>query len=350
MGEPVEATDADNNGLTYFLSGADATSFDISASSGQLRTRAALDHETKSTYLVNVTATDGSGGVGEVTVTIALNNLQEPGTLRLSALQAELGRELTAAVDDPDGIIGIIVGAWSWQRSTDQVSWAAIDAATSASYTPVADDVGAHLRVTASYTDRAGGGQSAEAATASRVQEPRGRRTPVFSEGASTTRRTTKTAPPGVNIGAPVAATDGDNDRLSYSLGVADAALFDIVESFGQLRTRADLNSEDRDSYTVTVSVSDGKDDQGGPDPAVDATIEVTITFGASPPVIIIGPIGGGGGPSGPSPSEVDFEWTVKHDIEALDAGNDTPTGMWSDGTTFWLVDNPDGPGDAVYA
>ena len=58
----------------------------------------------------------------------------------------------------------------------------------------------------------------------------------------------------------------------------------------------------------------------------------------------------GGGGSSGPSPSEVDFEWTVKHDIEALDAANDTSTGMWSDGTTLWLVDNPDGAGDAVYA
>ena len=70
------------------------------------------------------------------------------------------------------------------------------------------------------------------------MREPRGRHTPVFSDGASTTRHTTKTAPSGVNIGAPVAATDGDNDRLSYSLGGPDAASFDIDESFGQLRTR----------------------------------------------------------------------------------------------------------------
>ncbi len=59
---------------------------------------------------------------------------------------------------------------------------------------------------------------------------------------------------------------------------------------------------------------------------------------------------GGGGGPSGPSPSTVDFEWTVKHDIEALARGNDTPTGMWSDGTTLWLVDNGQGADDEVYA
>ena len=59
---------------------------------------------------------------------------------------------------------------------------------------------------------------------------------------------------------------------------------------------------------------------------------------------------GGGGGPTGPSPSEVDFEWNVKHDIEALYRGHDEPTGMWSDGTTLWLAHNGDGAADAVYA
>ena len=53
---------------------------------------------------------------------------------------------------------------------------------------------------------------------------------------------------------------------------------------------------------------------------------------------------------SGPTPSEVDFEWTVTRDIEELDAGNDRATGVWSDGTTLWVADNADGAGDAVYA
>ena len=59
---------------------------------------------------------------------------------------------------------------------------------------------------------------------------------------------------------------------------------------------------------------------------------------------------GGGGGPSGPTPSEADFEWNVQRDIEALDAGNDLPTGAWSDGATLWVADNASGAGDAVYA
>ena len=63
-----------------------------------------------------------------------------------------------------------------------------------------------------------------------------------------------------------------------------------------------------------------------------------------------IGIGGGGGGPSGPQASDIEFEWNVERDIDELDSGNEWPTGMWSDGATLWLLDNPDGTGDAVYA
>ena len=72
-----------------------------------------------------------------------------------------------------------------------------------------------------------------------------------------------------------------------------------------------------------------------------------------TPRQIILPPIGvggGGGGRTGPTPSEVDFEWNVKRDIEELDGGNDRATGVWSDGTTLWVADNADGAGDTVYA
>ena len=348
VGAPVVATDADNDRLSYFLSGTDAAAFEINSSSGQLRTRAVLDYEVQRTYAVDVTATDPSGGFGEVTVTISVGNVQEAGTVALLPLQPVVGIKLTATLADPDGRVS--VSSWSWERSPDRAAWTPVSGAM-AYYTPVAADVGAYLRATVTYEDGADAGQSAEAVSAHPVREPRGRHTPVFTDGASTTRRTTKTAPPGVNIGAPVTASDGDNDRLAYSLGGVDAASFDIDESLGQLRTLVDLNREDKDSYTVNVEVTDGKGDQGNPDPASDATIEVTITIttGSVRPVIIIGG-GGGGGPSGPSPSEADFEWTVKHDIDELESGHDKPTGMWSDGTTLWILENGDGADDAIYA
>ena len=74
---------------------------------------------------------------------------------------------------------------------------------------------------------------------------------------------------------------------------------------------------------------------------------------GTGPPGGIGGiaiPGGGGGEPAGPEPSEEDFEWTVAHDLEPLDESNAAPAGAWSDGKTVWVLDNPDGAGDAVYA
>ena len=81
-----------------------------------------------------------------------------------------------------------------------------------------------------------------------------------------------------VNIGLRVAATDPENDRLTYSLGGADADDFSLNTSTGQLRTKAALNYEDRDSYSVTVSVHDGKAADHMNDTTIDATLDVTIT------------------------------------------------------------------------
>ena len=48
IGDPVRATDTENDTLTYSLDATSAASFDIDEFSGQLQTKADLDHETKS--------------------------------------------------------------------------------------------------------------------------------------------------------------------------------------------------------------------------------------------------------------------------------------------------------------
>ena len=53
---------------------------------------------------------------------------------------------------------------------------------------------------------------------------------PVFPS-AMATRTIPENTPAGRNIGAPVSATDPDNDPLTYSLGGTDAASFHIVVS-----------------------------------------------------------------------------------------------------------------------
>ena len=96
---------------------------------------------------------------------------------------------------------------------------------------------------------------------------------PVFSEGTSTTRSIAENTGAGQNIGNPISATDGDGDRLTYSLEGRDASAFTIVSGSGQLRTRSGVtyDYETKNNYSVTVRVQDSK---GG-----SATIAVTITL-----------------------------------------------------------------------
>ena len=41
--------------------------------------------------------------------------------------------------------------------------------------------------------------------------------------------------------------------------------------------------------------------------------------------------------------SDADFEWNLLKDIDDLASGNDAPAGVWSNGTTMWVLDADDG-------
>ena len=77
IGSAVSATDADNDTLTYSLGGTDAISFSIDSTSGQLRTSAALDYETKTSYSVTISVSDGKGGTDTITVTVNITDIDE---------------------------------------------------------------------------------------------------------------------------------------------------------------------------------------------------------------------------------------------------------------------------------
>ena len=82
----------------------------------------------------------------------------------------------------------------------------------------------------------------------------------------------------GVNVGARVAATDPDGDRLTYSIrGTND--LFEIDAMNGQLRTKVELDADEGvTSHTLTVEVSDMLNSSDDEDLAIDDSIEVTVT------------------------------------------------------------------------
>ena len=62
---------------------------------------------------------------------------------------------------------------------------------------------------------------------------------PIFTDGENTSRSVAENT--ANNIGSVVAATDADNDTLTYSLSGTDAASFGIDSTSGQLQTSAAL-------------------------------------------------------------------------------------------------------------
>ena len=276
IGSAVTATDPDTDDtLTYTLGGTDVDSFSIVNTSGQLRTNVALDHETKASYSVTVTATDGDNLSDTTTVTISVTDVNEAPNFATTtatrsvaentAANTNIGDPLTATDPDTGDTLTYTLGG------TDAESFridstngrlrtsAALDYETKTSYS-----------VTVSVSDSEGSTDTIDVTI--NVTDVDENRAPVFTDGSTTTRSIAENTRSGQNIGTALSATDADNDTLTYSLSGTDAESFSIVNTSGQLQTSAALDYETKVSYTVIVSVSDGN---GGSD-SITVTINVT--------------------------------------------------------------------------
>ena len=251
VGSPITATDPNGDTLTYEVSGADAASFAVD-DGGQLQTSASFDYEAKSSYSVTITATDPESLSGSIAVTVNIINVDEPGWVTLSPSRPSVGARITADVEDPDGTPTEMKYRWSYSDSMSG-PFTPYPAETTDRFTPVEADVGRYLRVVVEYND-VHGPQTESATTETAVIS---NDAPEFpSENA--TRSVAENTAAGTNIGDPVTATDPDTgDTLTYTLGGADGASFDIGVSTGQLMTRAALDYETKTEYTVTVTATD---------------------------------------------------------------------------------------------
>ena len=283
--------------VTWSLSGTDAGDFKISPDGGALTFEEAPNYEMPAdsngdnVYMVTVVATDvGVGGNNKMTaeraVVITVMNVDEMGTVTLSSVQPKVGIELTATLEDPDGVVADSV-KWTWHAA---VATSVTDAdtgipmATSATYTP--EETG-FLTVRASYTDGHGAGKSV-IQQAVDVVVNLANVAPEFPATETGMREVAEDASAAVAIGVPVVATDanmvnGTAEILTYTLSGTDMASFDIVRSSGQLQTKAKLDHEDKNSYMVTVAATD----PDGASASIDVTIKVTDVDEA--PEILLG-------------------------------------------------------------
>ena len=324
------AYDPEGEAPAFSLSGADASKLSIDSGTGALTFNTSPNFEAPGSadgdnvYEVTVKASDASTPPKStsVDVTVEVTNVEEAGTVALSASQPRIGVAIRAtSVTDIDG--GVTGVTYQWEKSAEGTPAAAadcsignvtnltfgeIDGATTAAYTPVSADDGQCLQVTASYTDNKGSDE-ASAVPAFAVQKVRNL-APKFDDEEPTEdgiqikdRRVAENAPAGasVTLGSTavpaddvVDATDGDDaetgddDSIVYFLSGADAAPFEI-SSAGQISVKsgAKLDHETKDKYVVTVTARDPE----GLNSSVDVTIKVTdvdeapvITRGALAP------------------------------------------------------------------
>ena len=113
IGDPITlASLSGSTALTYTLGNtADDDHFAIDSSSGQLKTKGALDYESTSSYTVTVTATDGDGLTASISVTITVSDVNaapafaDASTTLNVAENTEAGTAIGNPVTatDPDG-------------------------------------------------------------------------------------------------------------------------------------------------------------------------------------------------------------------------------------------------------
>ena len=294
IGDPIAATDAEGNTLTYRLSGADADSFAIDESTGQIRTKGTYDFEQKDSYAITVYVSDGEGGEASLVAGITIKDIdeppQQPAPPRVKVISST---SLTLTWEEPVNTGPEITDYDVQYRLSDS------DAFTDANY----DGTERLLRLTGLFSSTlyaiqvratngegtgewsessewktseleiipGGSGSGSGTTSPPPSPPPTSNKPPTFDDGTSITRNLAENTTGDQNIGNPITATDPEGTTVTYRLTGDDTQQFTIDANNGQLRTRTgvDYNFEVKNRYSVRV---EARDEPGG-----RATITVTI-------------------------------------------------------------------------
>ena len=341
-----DSTDPEGSGIEWNVRGVDAADFEIS-SAGVLTFRESPDYENPTdrglnlnpgvndefegdgeflpidnNYQITVSATEMSDALPakrtDIALTVIVGNADDTGEVTLQWLQPEVGTLIRATLTDPDGDISGI-STWTWYTSkvadpevgTD-FHWNPVTDTslitqppgtgekTVSAYTPAGDtvddandaavDEGKHLRVKVEYTDpqsstviRTVYGISMNPVRAE-VSSPGDNGSPDFSEDADT-RTVPESTAVGDPVGDAVAATDPDDDTLTYELievaspNDGDNEFFDIDMATGQITVAQNLDYDAVGDRTAEATASEYKVIVRATDPSgLDDDIMVTIT------------------------------------------------------------------------
>ena len=264
----VAATDPDaGTTLTYSLTGADASLFNINATTGAVTFKSSPNYEAptdagaNNVYDVTVNASDGTNTTTKA-VAITVTNVNEAPTVTstgtASFAENAAGTVYTAAATDPDAgttLTYSLTGADAALFNINATS-GVVTFKSSPNYEAPGDAGGNNVYdVTVSASDGTNTTSKAVAISVTNVNEA----PTVTSTG------TASFAENGTGTVYTVAATDPDaGTTLTYSLTGADASLFNINATTGVVTFKSSPNYEaptdagGNNVYDITVGASDG--------------------------------------------------------------------------------------------
>ena len=289
IGAVVSATDADSDTLTYSLDGTDKDKFAIDSATGQIKVKDALDYEADTSYTVEVDVTDGKNSQegtdnaidDTATVTINVTDVNEPPdtpatpSVTQNATTPKTKLDVSWTAPDMTGKPAVTDYDVQYRKkgATDWTDASFTGTETTTTLTGLTEGTEYEAQVKAINDE----GNSGWSDTGSGNTQDKN----VHAEFPETTasRSVAENSAAGTNVGAAVTANDTENHTLYYSLAGTDKDKFDIGLNTGQITVKAGNvpDFEAKESYSVTVEVSDRKDTDDKPDTKIDDTIATTI-------------------------------------------------------------------------
>lgn len=252
----ASAVDEDSSDiLEYTLSGDNSTDFSISQNSGIITTAVSLDYELVSFYSLTVSVTDGKSSVSQV-ITISITDKNDSPTFVAAPYSVTVAENTTTSTlltvsatdkDKPDSLNFLLLGSGSEFFSLHPTS------GVLALTTALDHEVTSLYTLTVFLSDNNG----AVTTTSISVSVSDVNDSPQFL-GTPYAATVSENLPCGSDV-IKIAANDADGDALSYSLSGTDSGCFKIFPSSGLIETSKELDFEAVSSYSLTVTVSDGK-------------------------------------------------------------------------------------------
>ncbi|WP_431303425.1 VCBS domain-containing protein [Sediminicoccus sp. BL-A-41-H5] len=260
-------TDPENNALTWVLGGADAARFDINTNTGVVTFKTAPNFEAPAdagadnVYNITVTASDGTLSSAAQPVAITVTNVNEGPSVTSGATASfaenASGTVYTATGTDPENnALTWVLGGADAARFDINTNTGVVTFKTAPNFEAPADagaDNVYNITVTASDGTLSSAAQPV-AITVTNVNEG-----PSVTSGA-----TASFAENGSGTVYTATGTDPENSALTWALGGADAARFDINTNTGVVTFKtapnfeapADVGADN--VYNITVTASDG--------------------------------------------------------------------------------------------